>query len=586
MAISSALCLPSRPHSKPYFSAADCRSSDSGARPRIEMPAASSLRGGRASPLILRFPPNFVRQLSIKARRNCCNIGVAQIAAASWSNDPPAFEGPRPAASSDASAVPEAAGSDGSTLVGGGVDHSGVDLGVPVVQDAKASVVAKTAALFSSDGSLAVHAGERFGRGISTDGITTPVVNTSAYWFSNSDELIDFKEKRHASFEYGRYGNPTTQALEEKMSALERAESTLFVSSGMYASVAMFSALVPAGGHIVTTNDCYRKTRIFIESELPKMGILMCSDISLLNYFCLTFLSMFYCISSFDLLYMSMLFFDPSDFSILEMQATVIDPADTESLKSTLEQNNVTLFFTESPTNPFLRCIDIELVSRLCHNNGALVCIDGTFASPVNQKALALGADLILHSATKFIAGHNDVIGGCISGSEELISKIQLYHNVVGGVLNPNDAYMILRGMKTLHLRVQNQNSTALRMAQLLEEHPKIIHVYYPGLPSHPEHHIAKCQMTGFGGVVSFEIAGDLSTTKKFIDSLKIPYIAPSFGGCESIIDQPAIMSYWDLSRPERTAKYGIKDNLVRFSFGVEGFEDLNADNLQSLEKI
>nr|XP_018682583.1 PREDICTED: cystathionine gamma-synthase 1, chloroplastic-like isoform X2 [Musa acuminata subsp. malaccensis] len=522
MAISSALCLPSRPHSKPYFSAADCRSSDSGARPRIEMPAASSLRGGRASPLILRFPPNFVRQLSIKARRNCCNIGVAQIAAASWSNDPPAFEGPRPAASSDASAVPEAAGSDGSTLVGGGVDHSGVDLGVPVVQDAKASVVAKTAALFSSDGSLAVHAGERFGRGISTDGITTPVVNTSAYWFSNSDELIDFKEKRHASFEYGRYGNPTTQALEEKM------------------SVAMFSALVPAGGHIVTTNDCYRKTRIFIESELPKMGIL----------------------------------------------ATVIDPADTESLKSTLEQNNVTLFFTESPTNPFLRCIDIELVSRLCHNNGALVCIDGTFASPVNQKALALGADLILHSATKFIAGHNDVIGGCISGSEELISKIQLYHNVVGGVLNPNDAYMILRGMKTLHLRVQNQNSTALRMAQLLEEHPKIIHVYYPGLPSHPEHHIAKCQMTGFGGVVSFEIAGDLSTTKKFIDSLKIPYIAPSFGGCESIIDQPAIMSYWDLSRPERTAKYGIKDNLVRFSFGVEGFEDLNADNLQSLEKI
>ncbi|CAL9183951.1 unnamed protein product [Musa hybrid cultivar] len=145
---------------------------------------------------------------------------------------------------------------------------------------------------------------------------------------------------------------------------------------------------------------------------------------------------------------------------------------------------------------------------------------------------------------------------------------------------------MILRGMKTLHLRVQNQNSTALRMAQLLEEHPKIIRVYYPGLPSHPEHHIAKRQMTGFGGVVSFEIAGDLSTTKKFIDSLKIPYIAPSFGGCESIVDQPAIMSYWDLSRPERTAKYAIKDNLVRFSFGVEGFEDLKADILQALEKI
>ncbi|KAJ8476232.1 hypothetical protein OPV22_019959 [Ensete ventricosum] len=515
MAISSALCLPSTPHSKPYFSAADCRSSDSGARPRIEMPAASSLRGVCASPLILRFPPNFVRQLSIKARRNCSNIGLAQIVAASWSNGPPAFDGPPSAASSDASAVPDAAGAAGSAIVGGGLDHSDVDLAVSVVQDAKASAVSETAALFSSDGSLAVHAGERLGRGITTDSITTPIVNTSAYWFNNSDELIDFKENRHASFEYGRYGNPTTQALEEKMSALERAESTLFVSSGM-------------------------KTRIFIQSELPKMGI----------------------------------------------SATVIDPGDIESLKSTLEQNNVTLFFTESPTNPFLRCIDIELVSRLCHNNGALVCIDGTFASPVNQKALALGADLVLHSATKFIAGHNDVIGGCISGSEELISKIRLYHNVVGGVLNPNAAYMILRGMKTLHLRVHNQNRTALRMAQLLEEHPKIIRVYYPGLPSHPEHHIAKRQMTGFGGVVSFEIAGDLNMTKKFVDSLKIPYIAPSFGGCESIVDQPAIMSYWDLSRPERTAKYGIKDNLVRFSFGVEGFEDLKADILKALEKI
>ncbi|RWW56476.1 hypothetical protein BHE74_00036806 [Ensete ventricosum] len=280
MAISSALCLPSTPHSKPYFSAADCRSSDSGARPRIEMPAASSLRGVCASPLILRFPPNFVRQLSIKARRNCSNIGLAQIVAASWSNGPPAFDGPPSAASSDASAVPDAAGAAGSAIVGGGLDHSDVDLAVSVVQDAKASAVSETAALFSSDGSLAVHAGERLGRGITTDSITTPIVNTSAYWFNNSDELIDFKENRHASFEYGRYGNPTTQALEEKMrcilvfiSALERAESTLFVSSGMYVSVAMFSALVPAGGHIVTTTDCYRKTRIFIQSELPKMGI-------------------------------------------------------------------------------------------------------------------------------------------------------------------------------------------------------------------------------------------------------------------------------------------------------------------------
>ncbi|CAD5196122.1 unnamed protein product [Musa acuminata subsp. malaccensis] len=157
------------------------------------------------------------------------------------------------------------------------------------------------------------------------------------------------------------------------------------------------------------------------------------------------------------------------------MKVTIIDPADIESLKGALDQNNVTLFFTESPTNPFLRCVDIELVSQLCHDKGALVCVDGTFASPVNQKALTLGGDLVLHSATKFIAGHNDVLGGCISGSEELVSKIRQYHHVIGGVLNPNAAYMILRGMKTLlHLRVEYQNSTAIKMAQFLEKHPKV----------------------------------------------------------------------------------------------------------------
>ncbi|XP_074590305.1 cystathionine gamma-synthase 1, chloroplastic-like [Curcuma longa] len=508
---------------------------------------ASFLRGvGGGAPRvfsapILRFPRNFVRQMSNKARRNCSNIGVAQIVAASWSNSSSSFEAPRSAASADAVVAPEAVVDSAIGVGVGGILSSPVESQTLAVGKEKVSpAAAKVAATLSSDGSLAVHAGERYGRGIITDAITTPVVNTSAYWFNNSDELIDFKEKRHTSFEYGRYGNPTTQALEEKMSALESAESTVFVSSGMYASVALLSSLVPAGGHIVITTDCYRKTGIFIQNELPKKGITV----------------------------------------------TIIDPADIGSLKSALDQNNVSLFFSESPTNPFLRCVDIELVSQLCHNKGALVCIDSTFASPINQKALTLGADLVLHSATKFIAGHNDVIGGCISGSEELISKIRLYHHVVGGVLNPNAAYLILRGMKTLHLRVKEQNSTALRMAQLLEEHPKIIRVYYPGLQSHPEHHIAKRQMAGFGGVVSFEIAGDLETTKKFIDSLKIPYIAPSFGGCESIVDQPAIMSYWDISESERVAKYGIKNNLVRFSFGVEDFEDLKADVLQALEKI
>ncbi|KAL2924244.1 Cystathionine gamma-synthase 1 chloroplastic [Bienertia sinuspersici] len=342
-------------------------------------------------------------------------------------------------------------------------------------------------------------AGERLGRGIVTDAITTPVVNTSAYFFKKTADLIDFKEGRQTSFEYGRYGNPTSQVLEEKISALEGAESTLILASGMCASIIMMLALVPAGGHIITTNDCYRRTRMFIENFLPKMGI----------------------------------------------TATVIDPADVEGLKSALDENKVALFFTESPTNPFLRCVDIKLVSELCHKKGALVCIDGTFASPLNQKALALGADLVVHSMTKFIGGHNDVcwpvLGGCVSGSQKLVSVVRDMHHIFGGTLNPNAAYMMIRGMKTLHLRVQQQNTTAMRMAEVLEAHPKIKCVYYPGLPSHPEHELAKRQMTGFGGVVD----GDLNDTIRFVDALKIAYIAPSFGGCESIIDQPAVMSYW-----------------------------------------
>lgn len=493
---------------------------------QLRKPTSASFGGGLSS-LILKFPPNFVRQLSIKARRNCSNIGVAQVVAASWSTNPSESVPPPAASAVDFTPTEEP------TVINGDGSSNMNDVQIPTRTNTN------VASFCTSDGSVTIHAGERLGRGIVTDAITTPVVNTSAYFFKKTSELIDFKEGRHSSFEYGRYGNPTTVVAEEKISALEGAESTLFMASGMCASTILLMALVPAGGHMVTTTDCYRKTRIFIETILPKMGI----------------------------------------------KTTVIDPADVDALEYALDKNRVSLFFTESPTNPFLRCVDIELVSKLCHSKGALVCVDGTFATPLNQKVLSLGADIVLHSATKYIAGHNDVLGGCISGPERLVASVRTLHNIMGGVLNPNAAYLIIRGMKTLHLRVRQQNATALKMAKLLEAHPKVNCVYYPALVSHPEHDLAKRQMTGFGGVVSFEIDGDLMTTAKFIDALKIPYIAPSFGGCESIVDQPAIMSYWDLPQLER-AKFGIKDNLVRFSFGVEDFEDLKADILQALETI
>ncbi|CAH8327903.1 unnamed protein product [Eruca vesicaria subsp. sativa] len=390
----------------------------------------------------------------------------------------------------------------------------------------------------SSDESLAVHAGERLGREIVTNSITTPIVTTATFFYKNSSELIDSKEKRIVCNEYTRYGSPTNTVLEEKISALEGAESTLVTASGMCASSVVLLAMVPRGGHIVTTTDCYKETRIFIETFLPKLGITV----------------------------------------------SLIDSTDIAGLQAILNNHEVSMFYTESPTNPFLRCVDIKLVSEICHKRGTIVCIDGTIATPLNQKALALGADLVIQSATKYIGGHNDVLAGCISGSMKMVSEIRIMHNLLGGTLSPNASYLLIRGMKTMHLRVKQQNSTALRMAHVLEAHPKVSRVYYPGLPSHPDHHIAKQQMTGFGGLVTFEINGDLETTIKFIDSLKIPYIATSFGGCESLVDQPAARN-WDVPREERL-KYGLKDNLVRFSFGIEDFEDLKADIFQALETI
>ncbi|VAH41016.1 unnamed protein product [Triticum turgidum subsp. durum] len=411
---------------------------------------------------------------------------------------------------------------------------------VPVLQQDAATAPKRDATL--SDETLAVHAGEKMGKNgaMDTDSIATPIVSGTTHWFKSSHDLIAFKEGRRHSFEYGRYGNPTVKVLEDKISALERAESTLVTSSGMNAIVATLLALVPPGaGHVVTTTECYSEARAFIGDKLSKMGI----------------------------------------------KVTFIELNDMETLKDVLDQGDVTLFYTDCPTNPHLKCIDIKLVAELCHRKGALVCIDSTLASPMNQKPLTIGADIVVHSATKYIAGHHDVIAGCISGSDALISRIRAWNHDLGGAISPDAAYMIIRGLKTMALRVETQNHTTLRMARLLENHPKIERVYYPGLISSPWHHIAKSQMTGCGGVISFEVASDLHGVMRFIDALEIPFIATSLGGCESLVQQPAVMSFWGKSDEEK-AKNGIKDNLVRFSFGIEKFEDLRDDILQALEKI
>jgi cystathionine gamma-synthase len=265
------------------------------------------------------------------------------------------------------------------------------------------------------------------------------------------------------------------------------------------------------------------------------------------------------------------------------ISCTVIDPSDLTGLAAALEQHAVSLFFTESPTNPYLRCVDLRAAAKLCRPRGALVCVDSTFATPINCRALDLGADIVLHSATKYLAGHNDVLAGALAGRADLVASVRQLHNVLGGVIDPHAAYLVNRGIKTLGLRVARQNASALEIARRLEAHPRVALVHYPGLPSHRDHAIARGQMSGYGGVVSFEIAGDLWDTARFIDACRLPYIAPSLGGVESLIEQPTVVSYWD-QPPAKRAEYGIRDSLVRFSVGIEDVEDIWADLEQALE--
>jgi cystathionine gamma-synthase len=384
----------------------------------------------------------------------------------------------------------------------------------------------------------AVHGGERETRSRVTDSLTTPIVQTAAFWFRDTQEVIAYQEGRHPSFEYGRYGNPTTRAVEAKLCELEGGEECVVSASGMNSVTTMLLALIPQNGHLVTTHDCYRRTRQFIHTVLPKMGV----------------------------------------------RCTVIDPADLEALERALD-DGASLFFSESPTNPYLRCVDVRAISERCRARGAIAVIDSTLATPVNQQALALGADVVLHSATKYLAGHNDVLAGALVGKESLIRAIRELHGVLGGVLDPHAAYLVLRGMKTLTLRVARANENAGAIARFLEQHDKIERVHYPGLPSHRDHAVAKRQMSGFGGMVSFEVRGGLDGASKLVDALRVPYIAPSMGGVESLVEQPTVISYWDRTPAEREA-LGIRDNLVRYSCGVEDADDLLRDLEQALERV
>jgi cystathionine gamma-synthase len=382
---------------------------------------------------------------------------------------------------------------------------------------------------------LAVHGGEP--RPKLGNSLTTPIVQTATYTFADTRELHDHFQRRIEREEYGRYGNPTQRIAELKLAALERAEDCLLFSSGMAAVTTTLYAVLGQGSHVVVTDDSYRRTRQFLTQILHRYGI----------------------------------------------EVSVVPAGDYDAIEEAIRPTTRVLV-SESPTNPYNRIVDMERFAAIGAKHRVKTMIDATFATPYNQRPLDFGIDIVMHSATKYLGGHNDLLAGAVLGCADLVDGIRSLQAVTGAILDPWAAYLLLRGLKTFALRVERQNQNALAIAEFLAAHPKITAVHYAGLRSHPQHEVARRQMRGFGGVVSFEIAGDLTATSRVIDSCRIPQIAPSLGGVESLIEQPALMSFYELTTEERLM-IGIKDNLIRYSVGIEDAADLIADLAAALER-
>ncbi len=390
-------------------------------------------------------------------------------------------------------------------------------------------------------GTLAVHGGEA--RPKAYGAIASPIVQTSTFSFEDTAALVAHMQRKEQGLpplrgEYGRYGGPNAEAVEDKLAALEGGEAAYVLSTGMAATVLSLLTHLSTGDHYIMTDDCYRRTRQFGLEVLPRFGI----------------------------------------------HCTLVPINDEQALVEAI-QPNTRLILTETPTNPYLRVVDLPRVAEIGHAHGLLVFADATFGTPCNIQPLSLGVDLVIHSATKYLGGHNDLLAGAIVGSAELVQKVRELNQIVGATCDPNTLFLLQRGLKTLSLRMARHNENGQRVAEYLEQHPAVRRVWYPGLASHPDHAIAQRLMSGYGGVVSFELDADLEGTARFIDALRIPYIGPSLGGVESIVEQPALMSHFTLSDDERAA-IGIRGELVRYALGIEDTADLLADLAQALDGV
>lgn len=367
-------------------------------------------------------------------------------------------------------------------------------------------------------------------------GVTqVPVVHSVSFGYHDLDEWRDVALGKTKGHIYGRNTNPTVQVFEEKLRQLEGAEAATSFATGMAAiSDTLFTLLSP-GDRAVSVKDTYGGTNKIFDEYFPKFGI----------------------------------------------EAALCNTTDFDAIEAEIAKGCQVLYM-ESPTNPTCKIMDIERLAKAAHEVGATVIVDNTFATPINQNPLELGADLVIHSATKYLGGHADALGGAVCGSKELVHDIYHYREINGATLHPEAAYLLLRGMKTLQLRIERQNQSAMTIARYLQDHELIENVFYPGLESHLNHDIAKKQMRGFGGMLSFQLKGDFEAVKAFLPKLKYAHRAANLGAVETVVAPPRTGSHVELTEDERAA-LGIPETLVRYSVGIEDVGDLMADLEQAL---
>jgi len=365
--------------------------------------------------------------------------------------------------------------------------------------------------------------------------LTTPIYETTTFLFDTAEEVRAYNTGHSSKFLYSRYGNPTVASLQAKLAALEGTEAALALSSGQAATTTALLALTRAGDEIVCSSAIYGGTLHLIADLLPKFGI------------------------------------TPRFVSL-----------DDLARPDTILSEATKVVWFESPINPTLRCVDIAAVARACRARGVISVLDNTFASPINQQPIALGVDIVMHSATKYLNGHSDVTAGALAGPARLIEPIFQAQKMLGTILDPAAAYAVARGLKTLAVRVERHNANAMAVAEWLAKDPRVQAVLYPGLAGHPDHAIATRQMRGFGGMVCVDVGGGYERAARFFDRLRIFKRAASLGGVESLCSLPVLTSQWGLSA-EELARAGVTDSMARLSVGLEDVEDLIADLDQAL---